>query len=30
MREEARRGLWDPELVPEFFSMLKKKKEQAA
>jgi putative two-component system response regulator len=30
MLEEARRGLWDPELVPEFFNMLKKKKEQAA
>lgn len=30
MLEEARKGLWDPELVPEFFAMLKKKKEQAA
>ena len=30
MMEEARRGLWDPELVTEFFRMLKKKKEQAA
>lgn len=29
MLEEARKGLWDPELVPEFFSMLRKK-EQAA
>lgn len=29
MVEEARKGLWDPELVPEFFSMLRKK-EQAA
>ena len=29
MREEACKGLWDPELVPEFFSMLRKK-EQAA
>lgn len=30
MMEEARSGLWDPELVTEFFRMLKKKKEQAA
>ena len=30
MIDEARRGLWDPELVPEFFTMLKQKKEQAA
>lgn len=30
MLEEARRGLWDPELVPEFFNMLRKKKEHAA
>ena len=29
MVAEAQRGLWDPELVPEFFSMLKQK-EQAA
>jgi putative two-component system response regulator len=29
MLEEARKGFWDPELVPEFFSMLRKK-EQAA
>src|SRR5262244_3713478 len=29
MVEEARRGLWDPELVQEFFALLKKK-EQAA
>jgi hypothetical protein len=29
MLEEAARGYWDPNLVPEFFSMLKKK-EQAA
>ncbi|HEY6305184.1 MAG TPA: HD domain-containing phosphohydrolase [Candidatus Angelobacter sp.] len=29
MTEEARNGIWDPELVPEFFSMLRKK-EQAA
>ena len=29
MIEEARQGIWDPELVPEFFSMLKSK-EQAA
>jgi len=29
MMDEARLGLWDPELVPEFFAMLKKK-EQAA
>jgi putative two-component system response regulator len=29
MMEEARRGIWDPKLVPEFFAMLKKK-EQAA
>jgi len=29
MMEEARRGIWDPRLVPEFFAMLKKK-EQAA
>jgi putative two-component system response regulator len=29
MMEEARQGLWDPELVPEFFAMLRKK-EQAA
>jgi putative two-component system response regulator len=29
MREEARRGLWDPELVSEFLVMLKQK-EQAA
>ncbi len=29
MMEEARKGLWDPELVPEFFAMLRKK-EQAA
>jgi putative two-component system response regulator len=29
MTEEAQKGLWDPELVPEFFSMLRKK-EQAA
>jgi len=29
MIEEAARGLWDPNLVPEFFAMLKKK-EQAA
>src|SRR5579864_3787788 len=29
MMEESSRGLWDPNLVPEFFAMLKKK-EQAA
>lgn len=29
MKEEASNGLWDPELVPAFFNMLKKK-EQAA
>jgi putative two-component system response regulator len=29
MLEEAHQGLWDPNLVPEFFAMLKKK-EQAA
>lgn len=29
MMEEARKGLWDPELVPQFFSMLRKK-DQAA
>jgi putative two-component system response regulator len=29
MMQESARGLWDPELVPEFFAMLKKK-EQAA
>jgi putative two-component system response regulator len=29
MLEEAHQGIWDPELVPEFFSMLKSK-EQAA
>jgi len=29
MMHESARGLWDPELVPEFFAMLKKK-EQAA
>src|SRR5579864_2689839 len=29
MREEARRGLWDPELVDEFFSMLEKKRQVA-
>src|SRR5262245_46288279 len=29
MLDESNRGLWDPNLVPEFFSMLKKK-EQAA
>lgn len=29
MLDEANRGLWDPNLVPEFFAMLKKK-EQAA
>jgi len=29
MMEEANKGLWDPELVPEFFAMLRKK-EQAA
>jgi putative two-component system response regulator len=29
MMDEARKGLWDPELVPEFFSMLRNK-EQAA
>jgi putative two-component system response regulator len=29
MMDEATRGLWDPNLVPEFFAMLKKK-EQAA
>jgi response regulator RpfG family c-di-GMP phosphodiesterase len=29
MIEEAAGGLWDPNLVPEFFAMLKKK-EQAA
>ena len=29
MMSEAQRGLWDPELVPEFFSMLRQK-EQAA
>ncbi len=29
MMEEAQNGLWDPELVPEFFAMLRKK-EQAA
>jgi putative two-component system response regulator len=29
MMDEANRGLWDPNLVPEFFAMLKKK-EQAA
>src|SRR5438270_5716004 len=27
MREEARRGLWDPELVDEFFSMLEKNRQ---
>jgi len=29
MREEAARGLWDKEIVAEFFSMLEKHKEQA-
>jgi HD-GYP domain-containing protein (c-di-GMP phosphodiesterase class II) len=29
MMEEAEKGLWDPDLVPAFFNMLKKK-EQAA
>ena len=29
MMEEANKGLWDPELVPQFFAMLRKK-EQAA
>jgi hypothetical protein len=29
MLDEANHGLWDPNLVPEFFAMLKKK-EQAA
>jgi putative two-component system response regulator len=29
MLDESRKGIWDPELVPEFFSMLKSK-EQAA
>ena len=29
MREEARRGLWDPELVDEFFSMLEKNRQVA-
>ena len=29
MLDEANQGLWDPNLVPEFFAMLKKK-EQAA
>ena len=29
MRDEARRGLWDPELVSEFLALLKQK-EQAA
>jgi putative two-component system response regulator len=29
MMQEAARGLWDPELVPEFFAMLKRR-EQAA
>src|SRR5215470_6795534 len=27
MMAEAQRGLWDPELVPEFFSMLKQKEQ---
>ncbi len=29
MMGEARNGLWDPELVPEFFSMLRKKEHAA-
>ena len=29
MREEARRGLWDPELVAEYFSMLEQKRQVA-
>jgi putative two-component system response regulator len=29
MMEEAQNGLWDPELVPEFFSMLRKKEHAA-
>ena len=29
MREEARRGLWDQELVAEFFSMLSKQRQVA-
>jgi putative two-component system response regulator len=29
MRREAGSGLWDPELVPEFFTMLKKKERAA-
>jgi hypothetical protein len=27
--QESARGLWDPELVPEFFAMLKKKERAA-
>jgi putative two-component system response regulator len=29
MMEEAQRGLWDPELVPEFFAMLRKQEKAA-
>jgi HD-GYP domain-containing protein (c-di-GMP phosphodiesterase class II) len=29
MREEARRGLWDAELVDEYFSMLEQKRQVA-
>ena len=29
MRHEATQGLWDPELVPEFFSMLQRKSQAA-
>ena len=29
LMQESARGLWDPELVPEFFAMLKKKKQAA-
>jgi putative two-component system response regulator len=29
MREEAARGLWDPELVAEYFSMLEQQRQVA-
>jgi putative two-component system response regulator len=29
MMDEAQRGLWDPELVPEFFAMLRKQEKAA-
>jgi hypothetical protein len=29
MREEARRGLWDAELVDEYFSMLEQRRQVA-